>query len=84
MNLAVEMAPHGVQVNSVSPSTTETAEFPTHLPEDQRLRRLREKPPGRIATPDGMADTIVLLCTTGARSITGADLVVSGGGLIAL
>ncbi len=84
MNLAVEMGPHGIRVNSVSPSTTETSEFPTRLTEDERQRRLRETPLGRIATPDEVADAIVFLCTAGARYITGADLVVSGGGMIAL
>jgi 3-oxoacyl-[acyl-carrier protein] reductase len=84
MNLAVEMGSHGIRVNSVSPSTTETLEFPTRLTEDERQRRLRETPLGRIATPDEVADAVVFLCTAGARYITGADLVVSGGGLIAL
>jgi 3-oxoacyl-[acyl-carrier protein] reductase len=84
MNLAAEMGPHGIRVNSVSPSTTETSEFPTRLTEAERQRRLRETPLGRIATPDEVADAVVFLCGAGARYITGADLVVSGGGMIAL
>ena len=83
MNLAVEMGPHGIRVNSVSPTTTETAEFPTRITEDERRRRLRETPLGRIATPDEVADAVVFLCTDASRYITGADLIVSGGGLIA-
>jgi 3-oxoacyl-[acyl-carrier protein] reductase len=84
MNLAAEMGPHGIRANSVSPSTTETEEFPTRITGEERDRRRRENPLGRLATPEDVCGAVVFLCTDAARYITGADLIVSGGGLISL
>lgn len=84
MNLAAELGPLAIRVNSVSPSSTETAEFPTRMTDDERERRRKEIPLGRIATPEEVAEAVVFLCTDAARYISGVDLVVSGGGSISL
>lgn len=82
--LAVELAPHGVRVNSVSPGTTLTPLLERHfasLPEGRRARaRLEERHPiGRLLTPEDIAPTIVHLLGDGAAAMTGANVVVDGG-----
>ncbi len=79
INLAAELGPLGIRVNSVSPATTETPEFLTRRTEEDRERIRRATPLGRIATPEDVAGAVVFLCSGAARYITGADLIVSGG-----
>jgi 3-oxoacyl-[acyl-carrier protein] reductase len=82
MNLAAEFGPHRIRVNSVSPSTTETPEFPTHGNEARREAILRQIPLGYIASPEEVAEVVVFLCSDAARYITGENIVVSGGRLV--
>jgi NAD(P)-dependent dehydrogenase (short-subunit alcohol dehydrogenase family) len=40
---------------------------------------LRDKPIGRLITPDEVASAVLYLCTPGASAITGTTLTVAGG-----
>ena len=72
--LAVELAPHNIRVNCVSPghiNTSHEGGVPTHFVE-------RTAPLG-IGDVGEIAATIRFLCTPGARYITGETIHVNGG-----
>ncbi|CAG1005270.1 dihydroanticapsin dehydrogenase [Burkholderiales bacterium] len=76
---AVDLAPHGIAVNSVSPgpiATPQTAAL--HGP---TIRGAVEAavPMARYGTPDEVAAAVVWLLSDDARFVTGHDLVVDGG-----
>lgn len=82
--LAVELAPHGVRVNSVSPGATMTPLLERHfasLPDGaEAKRRLAARHPiGRLLTPDDIAPTVVHLTRPEAAAITGTNVIVDGG-----
>jgi 3-oxoacyl-[acyl-carrier protein] reductase len=76
--LAVDVAAHGITVNSVAPGWVETGSQTDHE-YDQGLRT----PIGRSATPDEVASAICWLASSGASYVTGQCLVIDGGNSIA-
>ncbi|MDR5699557.1 SDR family NAD(P)-dependent oxidoreductase [Agromyces aerolatus] len=83
--LAIELAPHGVRVNCVSPGTTMTPLLERHFERltdgaEAKAQLTRRHPLGRLLTPEEVAPTIVhLLSPETAGGMTGANLVVDGG-----
>jgi NAD(P)-dependent dehydrogenase (short-subunit alcohol dehydrogenase family) len=82
--LAVELAPHGVRVNSVCPGSTATPLLDRHfdaLPEGKQARNrlIQRHPIGRLLTAEDIAPTIVHLSRPSSGAITGANFVVDGG-----
>lgn len=73
-SMAVELAPHGIRVNSASPTRTITGEPP---PDDHSSPD--NVPLGRLGTPEDIAEAIAFLVSDHARFITGEDLRVDGG-----
>lgn len=73
-SMAVELAPHGIRVNSASPTRTVTGELP---PDDHSSPDI--VPLGRLGTPEDIAEAIAFLVSDHARFITGEDLRVDGG-----
>ncbi len=85
MNLAAEFGPLGIRVNSVTPGSTASPEFPSRNRSEAEVENLRQKIPlRRIASPEDVAETVVFLCSDASRHITGADLPVNGGSQIIL
>ncbi len=86
--LALELAPHGVRVNIVSPGSTDTAmqqamwargsSREAVIAGDPARWRLGI-PLGKIATPDEVADAVLYLLSPRASHITLHDLRVDGG-----
>jgi enoyl-[acyl-carrier protein] reductase III len=78
--LAVELAPAGIRVNTVSPGVVDTDAL-THFPQrDAMLQRARaQTPAGRLVTPDDVARTVSFLTSDLASMITGQTIVVDGG-----
>jgi len=78
--LAVELAPHGIRVNSVAPTFLETA-MTAAMFEDETFRAevLGRIPLGRLGTVDEVAAAIVFLASPAASLITGASLRADGG-----
>jgi NAD(P)-dependent dehydrogenase (short-subunit alcohol dehydrogenase family) len=76
--MAVELAPHGIRVNTVAPTFVETPMTRPFLAGAQARAAIVDRIPlGRLGTPDEVADAIVFAATS--PLMTGASLVVDGG-----
>jgi len=74
---AVELAPHGIRVNALSPGITETplsAKNPEAFAE-----AVANVPLARAAQPSDLAEAAYFLCSPAAGFITGVNLIVDGG-----
>lgn len=77
--LALEVAKHGVTVNTVSPGYLATAMVEAVPKDVMTTRILPQIPVGRLGRPEEVAALIAFLCTDDAAFITGADLAINGG-----
>ena len=84
-NLAVELGPSNIRVNSIAPGLTRT-DFARALWEDEdNLRKaLAGTPLSRLAEPEDIAGAAVFLASPAARYVTGQTIVVDGGSLITI
>jgi len=79
--LAVELGPHGITANAVSPGSTDTAS----LTESGRLYGIdpaafaHQQPVGRLLEADEIARALVWIAGDGTGAMTGADVSVDGG-----
>jgi len=81
--LAIELAPHGIRVNSICPGLTETplAAYALATPE-RRASINKQVPLGRVAHPGEIAAAALFLASEDASYITGEALVVDGGFMV--
>lgn len=89
--LAVRLAPHGVNINSLSPGGVITEDHAAKnaagktdeelRAEDERIARFTssEVPLGRVGGEDDYTAPVVFLASPGARYMTGQNLIVDGG-----
>jgi NAD(P)-dependent dehydrogenase (short-subunit alcohol dehydrogenase family) len=84
--MAIDHGPQGIRVNCVCPGDVDTP----MLPEDARMRGLKwetylagcaNRPLGRIGTTDEIAKAALFLASDDSSFMTGAALVVDGGGI---
>ncbi len=81
-SLAVELAPHGIRVNAVSPGWTHTPMSAKTAADPERFARYLAKIPlRRFGEPEEIASAVAYLASAEASFITGANLVVDGGEL---
>jgi NAD(P)-dependent dehydrogenase (short-subunit alcohol dehydrogenase family) len=87
--LAQETVKSGVTVNAVCPGYTDTdlvgaaisfVTSKTGRTEEQAVAdMLKDKPIGRLITPEEVAAAVLFLCSPGASAITGTTLTIAGG-----
>ncbi|WP_433220110.1 SDR family oxidoreductase [Dactylosporangium sp. CS-047395] len=78
--LALEWAPR-VRVNTVTAGVVRTDDNAAHYGDEAALAAVAATVPlGRMATPDDIADAVLLLASPLAGYVTGASLLVDGGG----
>ncbi len=76
---AIDLAPYGICVNSVSPGPIETPQTAVLHNQVVRDAIVRATPMARYGQPEEVADVIAFLASDEARFVTGHDLVVDGG-----
>ena len=83
--MAIDHGPQGIRVNCICPGDVETP----MLPADAKMRRLKwedyiagcaSRPLGRVGTVDEIAKAVLFLASDDSSFMTGASLVVDGGG----
>lgn len=81
LNLARQLAPHGITVNNLSPGLVATARNSWRRVDAAQWAEIERKscPLGRAGTPEEMAGAALLLCSDAGSYITGADLQATGG-----
>jgi 3-oxoacyl-[acyl-carrier protein] reductase len=77
-SLAVEFAPFGVTVNSVSPSMTDT-DLIANVPKKNKLLFAAQTPIKRLALPEDVAHAVNFLISENSGFITGQTIRVNGG-----
>ena len=78
--MAVELAPHGIRVNSVAPTFIETPMTRPFFEDDAFKQSVLEQIPlGHIGQIDDVANAVVYLASSAAKLVTGSCLKVDGG-----
>ena len=78
---AVELAPYGIRVNTISPGLTATSGNANQWRDTPEIwqNRKKEIPMQRAGIPSDMAGAAILLASDESSWMTGADLVIDGG-----
>ncbi len=81
--LAIELAPHNIQVNSLAPgwTTTDMTDWIRNDPQYAwvKAEMVQRTPAGRFADPEEMAGAAVFLASRASSFVTGSDLIADGG-----
>jgi NAD(P)-dependent dehydrogenase (short-subunit alcohol dehydrogenase family) len=89
-SIAKELAPHGINVNSVCPGFVATSMQDREVvweaklrgiadPEEVRKEYVKLTPMGRLSVPEDVAGVVLFLASEDARFLTGTSIRVSGG-----
>ena len=83
--LALELGPHGVNVNVVAPGYIDVRgwsdAYPDRATDDLRAALVRSIPMGRAGDPRDIAAAVLFLCSDAAAHVSGAVLDVDGGSM---
>lgn len=82
-SIAVELAPHNILVNAVSPGWVDTEMTDSVLGNEESRKEIAASIPlNRIATADDIAGSVLFLASDFARHITGSTISVNGGSVL--
>jgi glucose 1-dehydrogenase len=73
-SIALELAPHGIRVNSIAPGATIVRD-----PNEYHRQLSRKIPLGRMGTPEDIGEAVAWLCSESASYITGITVRIDGG-----
>jgi NAD(P)-dependent dehydrogenase (short-subunit alcohol dehydrogenase family) len=78
---ALEYAKTGIRINAVCPSMIDTPMAESFTGGDPKVEAfiLKQKPMGRMGTPEEVAEAVIWLCSNAASFVTGHGLVLDGG-----
>jgi NAD(P)-dependent dehydrogenase (short-subunit alcohol dehydrogenase family) len=84
--MALDHGPQGIRVNCICPGDTDTGMLRHEAQqlgavEEAFLAEAADRPLGRVGRPDEIAQAVLYLASDAASFVTGAALVVDGGGL---
>lgn len=82
-SLAIDLAPHGIRVNSVLPGVVDNPMTRSNLSEDQIKKIEIETPGQKLVTPENVAHTVRFLCSGDSIGINGQSIVLDNGWSIA-
>ena len=86
-NLAIELAPHGIRVNTVALAFVETPSYERFMTPEQAREVLESvnafHPLGRYGQPEDVVEAILFYASDRARWITGTTMPIDGGVLAA-
>ncbi|MFE2186977.1 SDR family NAD(P)-dependent oxidoreductase [Streptomyces sp. NPDC059455] len=78
--LAGELGPQGIRVNSVSPGMTLTGMTQDHLSDDEHRDHIAERTPLRmVGAPGDIANAVLYLASDLSAFVTATDILVDGG-----
>ncbi len=80
--LALELAPHGIRVNALSPGYVETDLTRDYLASDAGKKLLKRIPQRRPAGMEELSGPLLLLASDASSYMTGAVIAVDGGHLV--
>jgi len=84
--MAIDHGPQNIRVNAVCPGDTDTPMLRKEADqlgqaEDEFMSEAADRPLGRYAQPIDIAQAVLYLASEASSYVTGAALVVDGGGL---
>jgi len=84
--MAIDYGKHNIRVNCVCPGDVDTPMLASECRQlgenpEQFMKEAAQRPLARIGTPDDVANAVLFLASDMAKWITGASLVVDGGGI---
>jgi NAD(P)-dependent dehydrogenase (short-subunit alcohol dehydrogenase family) len=84
--MAIDHGPHNIRVNCVCPGDTDTPMLRSECQQlgqdrDEFMREAANRPLARLGTPDDVANAVLYLASPMSSWVTGAYLIVDGGGL---
>jgi 3-oxoacyl-[acyl-carrier protein] reductase len=77
--MAIELAPFGIRVNSISPGPVDGPLTDKTLTPEGRQARIQATPLKQLGKPEDIIEAVVFFASDGARHVTGEHLHVDGG-----